>query len=150
MVLIFSSLVIVFSDLALGAALVQRPVVSEDDRSTVFWTGLGVGVVMTTLGIATSGLIAGFYGEPEIKPLFAVLSISFVLSSMGTTQASLLTRTMDFRSLETRMIIGTFVGAGVGIAVAACGYGAWAIVWQQVATTAASTVLLWVLSPWKP
>jgi|tagenome__1003787_1003787.scaffolds.fasta_scaffold20987768_3 O-antigen/teichoic acid export membrane protein len=150
MVLIFASLVIVFSDLGLGAALVQRPVILEGDRSTVFWTGLLVGGSMTILGIATAGLVADFYGQPEIKPMFAVLSITFVLSSLGTTQASLLMRTMDFRTLEVRMMIGTALGAIVGIAVAVAGYGAWAIVWQQVATTVASTVLLVLLSPWRP
>jgi O-antigen/teichoic acid export membrane protein len=150
MVLIFASLVIVFSDIGMGAALVQRPVVDEKDRSTVFWTGLLAGGLMTAIGIATSGLVAAFYGQPAIKPMFAVLSVTFVLSSLGTTQASLLMRTMDFRTLEMRMMVGTAVGAGVGIAVAAFGYGAWAIVWQQVATTASSTLLLIVLSPWHP
>src|SRR5438105_96701 len=38
MALVLSSLVLVFSDLAFGAALVQRPQLTEDDRSTVFWT----------------------------------------------------------------------------------------------------------------
>ena len=35
MVLVFASLVLVFSDLAFGAALVQRKVLTEADRSTV-------------------------------------------------------------------------------------------------------------------
>src|ERR687892_2170738 len=38
MVLVFSSLVYVFSDVALGSALIQRRVLEERDRSTVFWT----------------------------------------------------------------------------------------------------------------
>ena len=43
MVLVFSGLMSVFSDLGLGAALVQRAELTEDDRSTVFWTSLGAG-----------------------------------------------------------------------------------------------------------
>jgi O-antigen/teichoic acid export membrane protein len=150
MVLIFSSLVIVFSDLALGAALVQRRDLTEDDRSTVFWTGVTVGALMTALGLAAAGPLAAFYGEPEVKPLFQVMSISFFLAALGTTQASLLTKEMDFRALETRMMIGTFAGAAAGITVALGGHGAWAIVVQQLTVTAVSTLLLWLLSPWHP
>jgi O-antigen/teichoic acid export membrane protein len=150
MVLIFSSLVLVFSDLALGAALVQRRDLTEADRSTVFWTGITVGALMTALGLAAAGPLAAFYGEPEVKPLCQVLSISFFLAALGTTQASLLTKEMDFRALETRMMIGTFAGAAVGITVAVRGHGAWAIVAQQLTITAVSTLLLWLLSPWHP
>src|SRR5438874_10417701 len=37
MVLIFSSFVLPFADLGLGAALVQRPSITRADLSTVFW-----------------------------------------------------------------------------------------------------------------
>ena len=150
MVLVFSSLVIVFSDFALGAVLVQRRELSEADRSTVFWSGAFIGAAFTVLGVLLSGRIASFYGQPTIEPMFAVLSLTFFLTALGTTQASLMTREMDFRSLEVRLILATFAGAAVGIALAAAGYGAWAIVGQQLVTTAISTILLWLLSPWRP
>jgi O-antigen/teichoic acid export membrane protein len=150
MVLVFSSLVIIFSDLALGAALVQRKVLHERDRSTVFWTSTGVGFVFMLLGIAVSWPVAAFYGEAEVQPLLAALSIGFLVTALGTTQTALLNREMDFKSLELRLMAGTLTGAVVGIALAASGYGAWAIIAQQLASAFASTVLLWALSPWHP
>src|SRR4051795_7626372 len=45
--LVFTSLVLVFSDLALGAALIQRKVITESDRSTAFWITIGAGVLFT-------------------------------------------------------------------------------------------------------
>ena len=50
MVLVFASLVLVFSDLAFGAALVQRKVLTEADRSTVFWTSVAAGLGFTLIG----------------------------------------------------------------------------------------------------
>src|SRR5688572_22850111 len=58
MVLVFSTLVLIFADLALGAALVQRRELSELDRSTVFWTSTGVGAAFMLAGIALSGPLA--------------------------------------------------------------------------------------------
>jgi O-antigen/teichoic acid export membrane protein len=150
MVLVFSSLVIIFSDLALGAALVQRKELHERDRSTVFWTSTGVGFLFMLLGIALSWPVAAFYGEAEVQPLLAVLSIGFLVTALGTTQTALLNREMDFKNLELRLMAGTFAGAVIGIVLAANGYGAWAIIAQQLASAAASTVLLWALSPWHP
>ena len=54
-VVVFASLVAVFSDLALGAALVQRESLTEEDCSTVFWTSLGAGVAFTLAGFALAG-----------------------------------------------------------------------------------------------
>jgi O-antigen/teichoic acid export membrane protein len=150
MALVFATLVLVFSDLALGAALVQRRELSEADRSTVFWTGLGAGLAFTLIGVAISGPVADFYGQPEVQPLFAALSLSFVVTSLGTTQSALLTRELRFRSLELRMMAGTLAGAVVGIVAAARGYGAWAVIAQQLTLATVSTLLLWLVCPWRP
>jgi O-antigen/teichoic acid export membrane protein len=150
MVIVFAAIVPVFSDLALGAALVQRRNLSEADRSTVFWTSTGIGAVFTLLGIALSWPMAAFYGEPEVQPLFAALSLSFVVTSIGSTQKALLTRDMNFKSLELRLMAGAAAAGGAGIALAATGYGAWAIIGQQIVLAVASTFFLWHFSPWRP
>ncbi len=45
--IVFASLVMVFSDLALGAALIQRKTLSEQDKNTAFWLTVGSGVAFT-------------------------------------------------------------------------------------------------------
>jgi len=150
MVIVFTSLALVFGDLALGAALVQRRDISEEDRSTAFWTSIAVGALFTLIGVACSPLIADFYGEPEVQPLVAAMSGGFLLLSLSQVQEALLMREMQFRSLEIRVMIGVAFGGAAGIAVAAAGGGAWAIVAQQLAYATASAAILWVASPWRP
>ncbi len=101
-------------------------------------------------GIALAGPIADFYGEPEVRPLFAALSVGFFISALGTTQSALFIRDMEFRVFELRAIAATVVGAVAGITVALADFGAWAIVTQQLAEVVTSTILLWFLSPWRP
>ncbi len=148
--IVFSGLVLVFSDLALGAAVVQRKNLSEDDRSTAFWMAIGAGIVFTVLGVLGSGAIAHFYGEPEVAPLCMVLSLTFLVTSLATTHEALLVRAMEFGKLERRLMIATLVGAVTGIVVAVKTQDAWAIIAQQVAEAVASSALLWLFSPWRP
>jgi O-antigen/teichoic acid export membrane protein len=150
MVVLFSSFVIVFTDSALGTALIQRRDLTDDDKSTVFWMSAAIGLVLMAAGIALSGPLARFYGEPDVRPLFAVLAAGFFVSTLGATQLALFVREMDFRLLELRQIAATVVGASVAISIALAHFGAWAIVSQQVAEATASTALLWYLSKWRP
>jgi O-antigen/teichoic acid export membrane protein len=150
MVLVFSSLVLVFSDLALGAALVQRKELTEKARATAFWTSVSAGVVFTLVGLAVAGPIASFYGEPDVKPLVMVLSTTFLISSIATTHEALLVRDMQFRAVELRTMIGLLAGAAAGVVTALHGGGAWAIIAQQVTTAIITTVLLVKRSPWRP
>jgi O-antigen/teichoic acid export membrane protein len=149
-VIVFSSLVIVFADLAFGAALIQREEVTDDDCSTAFWACAATGLGFTLLGIALAGPIAAFYGEPQVKPLVMALSVTFLLTSVSTIQESLLARDLAFRALETRLMAATVVGAVVGIGAAALGWGAWAVILQSLTLSLCSSALLWAMSPWRP
>lgn len=150
MVLVFSGFVVVFTDSALGTALIQRRHLREGDRSTVFWMSVGIGIALAAGGAAFAGTLASFYREPAIRSLFIALSISFFISALGTTHMALLVREMEFRKLELRQIAATVVGAATGVTIAVKGFGPWAIVGQQLGEATTSTVLLWILNPWRP
>jgi O-antigen/teichoic acid export membrane protein len=149
MVLVFSSLVLVFSDLALGAAIVQRKVLTEADRATAFWTSMAAGTLFTVLLIGLAGPIAAFYGEDEVRPLLMVLAGTFLISSIATTHEALLVRDMQFRAVELRAMIGMLCGAAAGVTVALMGGGPWAIIAQQVVTAVVTTTLIVIRSPWR-
>lgn len=150
MALVVAALLSMLTDLSLPAALVQRPSISEADRSTIFWTSLALGSLVATAGIAASGLVAGFFDEPAVQPLFAALSIGFLISSLEKVPGALLTRELAFRSLEIRQIAATIVGAVVALILALAGAGAWAIIGNSLTVTTVSCVLLWWFTRWRP
>jgi O-antigen/teichoic acid export membrane protein len=150
MALVLSNLLTLFTDLSLGAALIQRPSITESDRSTMFWTTLAVGLLCTGFGIAISGPVGDFFHQPQAGSLFAVLSVGFTLSALSSTQSALATRELAYRRLQTREMAAIGISAVVAVVVAAIGGGAWAIIAQQLTFGAASAVLIWLLSPWRP
>lgn len=148
--LIFASLVLVFSDLALGAALVQRKLLTEHDRNTAFWMSIAGGVLFSGVGVLLSGPVADLYGQPSVQPLLAVLAASFLITAAGATQQALLLREMSFRRLETVNMLAALVGGAGGVALAATGSGPWAIIGQQLVVALCTTTMLWRASPWRP
>ena len=148
--LVFASLVLVFSDLAFGAALVQRKNITQADKSTAFWMTVGSGVVFTILGVLLSGPVAALYGEPEVAGLLAALSASFILTAAGSTHQSLLLREMAFKKTELLGLSGAFAGTIGAVVLATMGVGAWAIIGQQLITAVVTSTLLWRASSWRP
>jgi O-antigen/teichoic acid export membrane protein len=148
--LVFSSLAIMIMDLGGAYAVVQRPMLTEVDKSTAFWAAVAFGLALTLIGIAVSWPIASLYGEPRVQALFAVLSLGFLFTALGIVQVALLTRELRFRTLEVRTIISTALSSATGIALAVAGFGPWAIVAQHLVITSASTALVWRSSPWRP
>lgn len=150
MALVFAGFVLIFSDLSMGQAIVQRRGLSELDKTTAFWISTAAGATFAFAGVVLSSAVAAFFDEPRLQPMIVALSFSFLISSVGTTQSALLVREMAFRALEIREIAATAAGAATAIGVALAGGGAWAIIAQQLVVSSASTVLVWLYSPWRP
>ena len=150
MVLLVLGLEPVLSGTGLASGLIQREVITEQDKSTVFWVNAGVGLLVCMTFCAASGVVADFYREPQVQPLFAAMSFDFLLASLVSVQTQLLIRDMDFKSLELRSIVGVIAGAVAAVIVAAAGGGPWALVAQQLTFSFVSLILLWRISPWRP
>jgi O-antigen/teichoic acid export membrane protein len=148
--LAFGSLAFLLADLGLGSALVQRSELTEDDRSTAFWTNAALGSILTLVGVGLSWPLADLFHEPRIQPLFAVLSITFVVTALGTTQGALLIRGLQFRSLQLRTLAAASMSLVAAVALALLGYGPWAIIAQALVNCSVSTILLWRSSAWRP
>jgi len=150
MALAVSAVVPAVLDLGLGAALVQRPTISEHDRSTAFWTSAGAGVVLALAGVALARPVASFFGEPRVAALFAALAAGYFLTALASTHMALLTRALSFRTIELVAISTTVASAVAAIAIAAAGGGPWAIVGQSLAASGLTVLLLWIISSWRP
>jgi O-antigen/teichoic acid export membrane protein len=147
---VFTGFVSLFVDFGLGAALIQRPTLTERHRSSAFWMNLTAGLLLAALVAVLAPALARFFNEPRLTALTLVLSLNFAIGSLGIVQSALLQRSMDFRRLGAIGISATIIGGTGAIAAAVAGYGVWSLIVQLVATTGVRTVLLWAASNWRP
>lgn len=140
----------VFKDLGLGGALIQRRDDLERSAQTVFTLNLVLGAALSGITAGLAPVVAGFFGEPLVTPILRVLSLTFVIEALGSIHIVLLRRNLDFKRKLVPDVGRSLVKGAVAIALAAAGYGVWALVWGQIAGVAVSAILSWIVVPWRP
>jgi PST family polysaccharide transporter len=149
-ILVLAGLANLVADFGFGAALVQRKELTEEHRSSVFWVQLALGACVTLLLIAVAPLIAAFYRQAPLRGLTVLLAPNFLLLSVCTVPRSLLTRRMRFRTLAVIDVATLVIGGVVCVAMAAAGFGVVSMVVSMLVNSAATAVMLFAASPWKP
>ena len=128
-----ANLVVLFAQffvrMGLASALVQKPVLSDDDVRAASTAGLGVGVACYAVVFALAPAVAGLFRAPELAPVLRVLGVSFLFEGFSMTGMGLLRRQLRFRELSVITVATYVLGflvVGVGLALA--GAGVWSLV----------------------
>ena len=139
-----------FKDAGLAMVTVQRPTISEEQLSTLFWVNLAVGAVLGLLTVAIAPVLVAFYSEPRLLWVTIVLGAGFVFNAAGVQHSALLQRQMRFTALSSIEVGSLIVSIAVAITLAVSGYRYWALVGMAITLPAASTLCFWLTSRWMP
>jgi O-antigen/teichoic acid export membrane protein len=148
--LAFAAFATIFSDLTLGAVLVQRRVVSQAETSSLMWFSAVLGLCLTIAFALLAPALASLLGRHSLQPILIGVAPVFLLSTLGTVPTALLNRRMAYRALELRSMAAIATSATVALVVAMLGGGAWALVGQQIAQVTVLTSLAWIAAAWLP
>ena len=122
-----------FSQLGMGPALVQRPVLEPGHVSTAFFASTGFGFLVAGLVWLLAPSIAAFFRIDELIPIVRVLAMLFPIAGVSSVAENLVQRDMRFRLLANTDVFAYGVGYGlVGVALALLGFGPWSLVWGQI------------------
>lgn len=141
---------IVFRDLGLASATVQREELTNSQVNTLFWINLGFGAAATLLFWAAAPLVAAFFGDQRLVGVTHVLAFSFVLGAAAAQHGALLTRHLRFGTNAKIQIAATLLSGLLAVLLARAGYGYWALVLQTIAADVFTAVFVWACSDWRP
>jgi O-antigen/teichoic acid export membrane protein len=137
-----------FSQLGLGPAVVQRPVLEPRHLSTAFIASTSFGLLVAAIVWLAAPAIAQFFRMDQLVPVVRWLSLMFPIAGVATVPESLLQRELRFRVLANRDIVAYGVGYGViGVLLAVLGFGVWALVIGQLAQVVIRTGILLSATP---
>lgn len=148
--LVFTTLSNVLIDSGLSSALIQKKEISEDDKSTVFFTNLILAISVYVIIFFTAPLFARYFHNPDITNLLRVIEVIVVIDAFSAIQNTVLSRDMDFKTLTKYKIISIVVAVAVSIVLAFVGMGVWALVIQYLLFSLSRALLLWTRTNWRP
>jgi PST family polysaccharide transporter len=137
-------------DFGLSTAMVQRPVITSELISTLFWVNVLAGAISVVLIAALSPFIASFYNEPRLQAITIALATGFLFSAAGVQHIAILEREMRFTRLALIDVTSVAIGTAVAIAVASRGGGYWSLVLMPVVISLTSTAFAWGSTGWIP
>lgn len=150
MVLSVSSFFLLFCDFGLSLVTVQRPDITQEQLSTLFWVNIAFGIFLGVLLACLAPVIVWFFDEPRLLRITIIMSVTFPLIALGIQHQALLKREMKFPRLAFVRLIGTSGGGIISIAAALSGWGYWALVCQPIMSTLIQTVASYFTYRWKP
>lgn len=150
LVLVFIAIANVFVQSGLNTALIQKKDADETDFSSVFYLSLFIAGLIYIILFFTAPLIAAFYEEAQLIPIFRVLAITLFFGAFNSIQNAVIARRMQFKKLFFSSTGAILVSGTVGIYMAYKGFGVWALVGQQISNQLLVTLILWFTVKWRP
>jgi PST family polysaccharide transporter len=138
------------NDLGFGQAIVRAPEITSRQISALFWRNLLLSLGLAALLSLSAPLIGHLYHEPRTISVTVALGGLLVLSTLGIVPNALMKRQMRFMPLAFIDLVSLITGAAVTILTAMTGFGYWALVIGQLASSLASVLLAFGFSRWIP
>lgn len=140
----------ILNDFGLGAALVQRRENIDEASNIAFTFNLLIAILLTSIIVLISPYVALFFHEPALTPILRWLGLGFTLNALGSVHKARLQRELRFGKKLLPELGHTLIKGGLSIGLAIMGYGAWSLVYGQLAGMSISALLLWIVVPWRP
>ena len=118
----------IFSDLGVGAAVIQNKILTDGDLSKIYSFTVWTGVLLAVLFFAASWPIAAYYEKSILKSLCQWLSVNLLFASVNIVPNALLHKAKRFRFLAVRNLVVQVGGGAVSIVAALCGAGLYALI----------------------
>jgi len=147
---VYLSFIILFNEVGLSAAIIQKKDLNQEDLSNICWAVLSINLALYALSFFSAPLVAAFYNEPRVVDVIRVASIVFIIRSLGLVSNNMLTREMVFNRQSQAELIGNAAGAVATLWLAVEGFGVWSLVYGHIIIEIVKNLLLFLFYPWKP
>ncbi len=123
----------IFSQLGMGAAIVQKKTVTKEHIRTAYTTSLIIGVFFCIITQIFSSYIAEYFEIPKLSMVLKLISVIFIIDSFITISQSLLQRNLRMKYFALTELISYLIGFGIlGVILAFYGYGVFALVFSYI------------------
>jgi PST family polysaccharide transporter len=138
------------TDIALIQALTRLKSIEKSHLDTAFTLGVIRGFVLTFVVLAAAWPFSLAYHDSRLTALVSVLALGPMTRSLYSPGIVKYIRQMSFRPVFIAEFAGKLIASAVAISVLFLGGGYWAIAASSVLSSAAATLISYVLAPYRP
>ena len=149
----FALTAIAFLDVASDLGVVEAIVYYKEDKrtySTAFWISLGIGIILFGLSWSLAPLLAIYFRDERVVEVNRMIALTFPFTALGSTHEAILRKNLAFNRITIPVFFRALIKGLASIVLALMGFGAWSLVWGQLSGTLISSILLWIITPWRP
>jgi O-antigen/teichoic acid export membrane protein len=139
-----------FRDGGLSAAAIQQVIVTEEQKSALFWVNMAIGGLLSLLCLLTAPILVHFYNEPRLFWVTIALSAGFVCNSAGVQHSAILQRELRYEALTIIDLLSILISTLVAVVMAMEGFGYWSLVVSAIVSPAAYTAMTLLIVRWRP
>jgi teichuronic acid exporter len=150
MATIFTGYIELFGEMGIGAAIVQKHGVSEEEISSIFWFAMAVGVMFTVVGYLLAYPTAWLFHDKRIVLITQVVSALFILSALTIVPNNILVRDLRFKELGFIQLTVITLQSLAMVWMAQRGYGVWTLVIGTFIYRLMNIFLIFLVSRWRP
>lgn len=150
MLSIFMVLAEAFIDGGFGSALIQKKRPTQLDYSTIFFWNIGMAAILYVALFFAAPFISRFYGIPLLRDVLRVQGVILFIYAFNIIQKNQLRKKLNFKLLSIVTITTSVIALGITVYMAYKGYGVWALVAQNIITSAIPALVFWFYVKWRP
>lgn len=132
------------------SALVTAPNADAIEFDTAFWVFVIISVFLFFIINLSAPLVERAYQTEGIASALHATSVLLLFAGFGFTHVAYVRLHYRFKTLALCHLAGVGAGGAAGITLALMGSGLQALIVNQVVMALTSTLLLWLVLPWRP
>ena len=129
----------------MGGALIRKKEVSNIDYTTVFIFNLLLSLFLFILLIITSGSIASYYKDPDLRNILIISGLLLIFNSFQLVHNIKLIRELRFKRKAAYSLCSIILASLVGLIMAYTGFGVWSMVIIQLSNAIFLSLFLWFI-----
>ncbi len=130
-----------------GIFIVQEPELSRTMVRSAFTVTFALSFISASVIYLCTGLLASFYGSPELEHLCAMALLGFLLVPFSSPIIALLQRDLAFKTLAIINVVSALAGSVLTVGCGMLGVGAMSYVYGYLGTSIVVVMLALVARP---
>jgi teichuronic acid exporter len=150
MATLFYSFLILFIEMGLGAAIIQKKESTKKQLSSAFWFITLSGLFLFLLSFFSAPIVGLFFKEPNIIPIVRVMAVNFIIISLYSIPYNLLAKELALDKTSKAEFVANLSGSITTLFFAWRGFEVWSFVFGFFAVNIVKTALIYYYKSWIP